>query len=84
MPAAAWGLGITYPQSIKRLGQFLTADNISAGTPNGGKDISSATETPNGGKDISGATDMHLLRAKLYFVFGNPPIPSICQLMPGG
>ncbi len=36
MPAAAWGLGITYPQSIKRLGHFLTADNISAGTPNGG------------------------------------------------
>ena len=64
---------ITYPQSIKKLGQFLTADNISAGTPNGGKDISGATEypalrkfltavsgateTPNGGKDISGATD---------------------------
>ena len=37
MPAAAWRLGITYPQSIKRLGHFLTADNISAGTPNGGK-----------------------------------------------
>ena len=36
MPAAAWVLGITYPQSIKRLGHFLTADNISAGTPNGG------------------------------------------------
>ena len=37
MPAAAWVLGITYPQSIKRLGHFLTADNISAGTPNGGR-----------------------------------------------
>ena len=44
MLAAAWRLGITYPQSIKRLGHFLTADNISAGTPNGGKDISGATE----------------------------------------
>ena len=44
MPANAWLLGITYPQSIKKLGQFLTADNISAGTPNGGKDISGATE----------------------------------------
>ena len=42
MPAIAWGLGITYPQSIKRLGQFLTADCKSAGTPNGGKDISGA------------------------------------------
>ena len=37
MPATAWRLGITYPQSIKRLGHFLTADNISAGTPNGGR-----------------------------------------------
>ena len=43
MPANAWGLGITYPQSIKRLGHFLTADCKSAGTPNGGKDISGAT-----------------------------------------
>ena len=43
MPAAAWLLGITYPQSIKRLGHFLTADCKSAGTPNGGKDISGAT-----------------------------------------
>ena len=33
--AFAWGRGITYPQSIKRLEHFLTADNISAGTPNG-------------------------------------------------
>ena len=32
------------PQSIKRLGHFLTADNISAGTPNGGQDISGATD----------------------------------------
>ena len=69
MPAAAWVLGITYPQSIKRLGHFLTADNISAGTPNGGQDISGAgarlaedghirrygAGTPNGGQDISGA-----------------------------
>ena len=37
---------ITNPQSIKRLGHFLTADNISAGTPNGGKDISGAKESP--------------------------------------
>lgn len=37
LPATAWGLGITYPQSIKRLGHFLTADNISAGTLNGGR-----------------------------------------------
>ena len=37
MPAAAWRLGITYPQSIKRLGHFLTADCKSAGTPNGGR-----------------------------------------------
>ena len=29
-------LMIANPQSIKRLGHFLTADNISAGTPNGG------------------------------------------------
>ena len=43
MLATAWRLGITYPQSIKKLGHFLTADNISAGTPNGGKDISGAT-----------------------------------------
>ena len=44
LPATAWGLGITYPQSIKRLGQFLTADCKSARTPNGGKDISGTTE----------------------------------------
>ena len=37
MPAAAWVLGRTYPQSIKRLGHFLTADCKSAGTPNGGR-----------------------------------------------
>ena len=30
-------LMIANPQSIKWLGQFLTADNISAGTPNGGR-----------------------------------------------
>ena len=45
MPANAWVLGITYPQSIKRLGHFLTADNISAETPNGGKGISGAADT---------------------------------------
>ena len=44
MPATAWGLGITYPQSIKRLGHFLTADCKSAGKPNGGQDISGATD----------------------------------------
>ena len=54
--ATFWVLGITYPQSIKRSGHFLTADCKSA-------------RTPNGGKGISGATGMHLLRAKLYFVF---------------
>jgi len=43
MLAAAWLLGIANPQSIKRLGHFLTADCKSAGTPNGGKDISGAT-----------------------------------------
>ena len=42
MLATAWGLGIANPQSIKRLGHFLTADCKSAGTPNGGKDISGA------------------------------------------
>jgi len=64
MPATAWRLGITYPQSIKRLGHFLTADCKSAGTPN----ISSVPDClPLG---ISGATGVHLLRAKLYFVFG--------------
>ena len=44
MPANAWLLGIANPQSIKRLGHFLTADCKSAGTPNGGKDISGATD----------------------------------------
>ena len=55
MPANAWLLGIANPQSIKRLGHFLTADCKSAGTPNGGKGISSAT-------DISGATERHIRR----------------------
>ena len=36
---------IANPQSIKRLGHFLTADCKSAGTPNGGKGISGATES---------------------------------------
>ena len=44
MPATAWLLGIANPQSIKRLGHFLTADNISAGTPDGGHGISGAAE----------------------------------------
>ena len=44
MPANAWLLGIANPQSIKRLGHFLTADCKSAGTPNGGKGISGAKE----------------------------------------
>ena len=42
MPVTAWLLGIANPQSIKRLGHFLTADCKSAGTPNGGLDISGA------------------------------------------
>ena len=46
MLATAWLLGIANPQSIKRLGHFLTADCKSAGTPNGGKGISGATEYP--------------------------------------
>ena len=40
IPSICWllpGGGIANPQSIKRLGHFLTADNISAGTPNGGQ-----------------------------------------------
>ena len=37
MLATAWVLGITNPQSIKRLGHFLTADCKSAGTTNGGR-----------------------------------------------
>ena len=44
MLATAWRLGIANPQSIKRLGHFLTADCKSAGTPNGGQDISGAAE----------------------------------------
>ena len=48
MPAAAWVLGIANPQSIKRLGQFLTADCKSAGTPNGGKDISGTRDNSPG------------------------------------
>lgn len=50
MLANAWLLGIANPQSIKRLGHFLTAVNISAGTPNGGKGISDATELLYSGK----------------------------------
>ena len=39
---------IANPQSIKRLGHFLTADCKSAGTPNGGKDISGTRENSPG------------------------------------
>ena len=42
---------IANPQSIKRLGHFLTADCKSAGTPNGGKGISGATEILESLKD---------------------------------
>ena len=44
MLATAWLLGIANPQSIKRLGHLLAADCKSAGTPNGGKGISDATD----------------------------------------
>ena len=44
MLATTWVQGITYPQRIKWLGHFLTADCKSAGTPSGGKDISGAQE----------------------------------------
>ena len=44
MLANAWVLGIANPKSIKRLGHFLTADCKSAGTPNGGQDISGAMD----------------------------------------
>ena len=54
MLATAWVLGIANPQSIKRLGHFLTADNISAGTPNGGRAY------PALRMGISGATDLAL------------------------
>ena len=70
MPAIAWLLGITYPQSIKRLGHFLTADCKSAGTPNGGKDISGATDFfrsyPEGG---SGALGMCIYYVLSYILF---------------
>ena len=48
MLATVWVLGIANPQSIKRLGHFLTADCKSAGTPNGGKDISGTRENSPG------------------------------------
>ena len=87
-------LMIANPQSIKRLGHFLTADCKSAGTPNGGWAYPAqrnrhirryGRHIRRSGIGISGATeflpilsrgrilcprDMHLLRAKLYFVFG--------------
>ena len=64
MLVTAWLLGIANPQSIKRLGHFLTADCKSAGTPNGGKAYPALRRdghirrygTPNGGQDISGVT----------------------------
>ena len=46
MLATFWVLGITYPQSIKRLGHFLTADCKSAGTPNGGWAYPAQRKTP--------------------------------------
>lgn len=46
LQTTSWLLGITYPQSIKRLGHLLAADCKSAGTPNGGKGISDATKLP--------------------------------------
>ena len=46
LQTTSWLLGITYPQSIKRLGHLLTTDCKSAGTPNGGKGISDATKLP--------------------------------------
>ena len=49
MLANAWLLGITNPQSIKRLGHFLTADCKSAETPNGGWAYP-ALRTPCGGR----------------------------------
>ena len=50
---------IANPQSIKRLGHFLTADNISAGTPNGGRAYPALRRT-----GISGATeDGHIRRS---------------------
>ena len=49
MLANAWVLGIANPQSIKRLGHFLTADCKSAGTPNGGRAYP-AQQMPNGGR----------------------------------
>ena len=51
MLATAWVLGIANPQSIKRLGHFLTANCKSAGTPNGGRAY------PARQAGISGATE---------------------------
>ena len=81
MLANAWVLGIANPQSIKRLGHYLTADNISAGTPNGGWAYSA----------LRGTVFLESYRSysvNSYLVFFNPqicnpPIPSICWLMPG-
>ena len=63
--ANAWLMGITYPQSIKRLGHFLTADNISAGTPNGGKGISGTMERLTEDRHIRryGRYGSHVIRA---------------------
>ena len=84
MPATAWLLGIANPQSIKRLGHFLTADNISAGTPNGGKDISGATDlTPRANLVPSGCVFITLLS---YFSFAVFPLShryAGCSLVAG-
>ena len=65
MPAAAWRLGIANPQSIKRLGHFLTADCKSAGTPNGGKGISGTMERLTEDRHIQryGRYGSHVIRA---------------------
>ena len=66
MLATAWLLGIANPQSIKRLGHFLTADCKSAGTPNGGRAYPALRMGISGAKEraypalrmgISGATE---------------------------
>ena len=57
MLATARLLGIANPQSIKRLGHFLTADYKSAGTPNGGKAYPALPRMGiSGAMEISGAT----------------------------
>ena len=66
MLATAWLLGIANPQSIKRLGHFLTADCKSAGTPNGGKGISGATDTEQQSRTIR----LDVSRQEMADIFG--------------